>query len=130
MIQTSFLDLKNNLFFYKIGEMSVSVYIFDDSSKAFCSLRMKVVEIRPLPVLDKSNNVTSTMARRTKEADCSVDREFKKLRYAIHKYVFENIKNERVVVQRNPNIGTFALDLFDMHEELRNIKFTILIITN
>jgi hypothetical protein len=79
---------------------------------------MNAVEIRPLPVLDENNNIIP------------VDREFKKLKYAIYKYVFENIKNERIVAQRNLNIEAFALNLFDMHEELGNIKFTALIITN
>ncbi|KAG0739088.1 hypothetical protein G6F57_006745 [Rhizopus arrhizus] len=86
--------------------MSVSTYTFDDSNKAFCNVRMNAVEIRPLPVLNENNNIIP------------VDREFKKLKYAIHKYIFENIKNERVVAQRNLNIEAFALNLFDMHEEL------------
>ena len=59
--------------------MSVSAYTFDDSNKAFCSIQMNAVEICPLLVLDKNNNIIPTMARRTKEADYPIDREFKKL---------------------------------------------------
>jgi hypothetical protein len=40
---------------------------------------MNAVEICPLLVLDKNNNIIPTMARRTKEADYPIDREFKKL---------------------------------------------------
>lgn len=97
-MQTSFLELKI-IFLYKIVNMSVSAYTFNDSNKTFCSIRMNAVEIRPLPVLDENNNIIPTMTRRTKEADYLVDWVFKKLKYAIHKYVSENTKNERIVVQ-------------------------------
>ncbi|KAG1033385.1 hypothetical protein G6F43_013580 [Rhizopus delemar] len=86
---------------------------------------MNVTEVKPLPRFDEENNIIQTEAKKVRESDFSPEREFKKLKYAIHKYVFENITNERIVSQRNLNIETFALNLFDLHEELVEEKIII-----
>jgi hypothetical protein len=81
---------------------------------------MTVDDIKPLPIITEDGEVIPTTAKRLvlKDIDPGQNKPMKKLKYVLMKYVFENIRNEEMVPSRFLNIDTFAMGLYDLHEEL------------
>lgn len=99
--------------------MNVSAYTFDDSTKAFTSIRLSVDSARPLPNIDDDGNVIATTATRIRTKDYKNMR-LLKMKFIIYKYVWERITNDEIVISRGLNIETFALQLIDMYDDLGN----------
>jgi hypothetical protein len=85
---------------------------------------MTVDEVRPLSLLSEEGYIIPMTARalRIRQIDPNMDKPFKKLKYIIMKYVFENITNEEMVPSKFLNVEVFALALFDLHDELSKLK--------
>jgi hypothetical protein len=80
---------------------------------------MTIDDIRPLPQITDDGEVIPTVARRLALRDNGfMDKPYKKLKYILMKYVFENINNEEMVPSRYLNVEVFAMALYDLHEEL------------
>lgn len=94
------------------------------------SVRMTVDEVRPLPQINEEGEIIPTTARAMKisQVDPNLNKPFKKLKYVLMKYVFENINNEDMVPPRFLNVEPFALALFDLHEELGMFKYFMIMV--
>lgn len=94
--------------------------MLDDASKAFVSMRMIVDAARLLPNVDNDGNVIRTLATRVRVKDFPCYQLFKKMKYIIYKYVWENVSNEQMVIGCGLNVETLALEVNDMYENLGN----------
>ncbi|KAI9364547.1 hypothetical protein BD770DRAFT_313774 [Pilaira anomala] len=102
------------------GPLNVSAYTFDDSTRAFTSVRLSVDAVRPLANLDEEGHVIGTTARRIRAREFDRTHRFLKMKFIVYKYVFEHINDEETVMNRGLNVETFALQLSDMYENLGN----------
>lgn len=97
--------------------MNAYAYMNDDSTRAFINLRMNVIGVRPYPDVDDDNNLIYTDAIRM-VADHYDNKAAVKIRYMLYKYVWEQIDNEDVVLQKDLVKESFALHLSDLHDDL------------
>lgn len=101
----------------------MSAYTFDDSTRAFSSVRLSVNAVRPLVNMDEDGNVIGTTARRVSVQDFERSHLFLKLKFIVYKYVWEHINDEDIVINRGLNVETFALQVSDMYETLGSYFF-------
>ncbi|KAG1050330.1 hypothetical protein G6F43_007386 [Rhizopus delemar] len=102
----------------KPSPLTVSAYGFQDSSRAFASIKMSPTEVRPLPIINEQNEIVLSEGPRVNDSLFPPEREYKKLKYFLYKYAFENINNGKIVNQIKLSYESFALYLYDLHEEL------------
>ncbi|KAG2191112.1 hypothetical protein INT47_002253 [Mucor saturninus] len=81
---------------YITGPLNITAFTFDDSNRAFCSVKIYVHNIRPLAVTDEGGNVIPTDAKRIRLRDIE-SLPLMKFKYLVHKCVWENISNDKVV---------------------------------
>lgn len=101
----------------------MSAYTFDDSTRAFASVRMSVNGIRPLPNVDEEGTVLPTLATKVRLRDFQRSQQFLKMKYIVYKYVWENIDNNTIVTGRGDNIDAFALEVSSMYEDLGKLQY-------
>lgn len=112
---------KSNTFY--IGPLNVTAYTFDDSTRAFSSIRLSVDSARPLPNLDDDGKIIGTTATKIRVRDLEKNHKFLKLKYILYKYVFENIYNEDMVMGKGLNVEAFATQLNTSYEKLGEFFF-------
>lgn len=101
----------------------MTAYTFDDSTRAFSSIRLSVDSARPLPTLDDDGNIIGTTATKIRVRDLEKNHKFLKLKYILYKYVFENIYNEDMVMGKGLNVEAFATQLNTSYEKLGEFFF-------
>lgn len=104
------------------GPLNITAFTFDDSNRAFCSVKLNVHNIRPLAITDEEGNVIPTDATRIRLRDIE-SLPLTKFKYLVHKYVWENISNDKIVFGNTTEKGTHNLDSFakalsTMHDAL------------
>lgn len=109
-----------------IGSLNVSVYIFDDITKAFANIRLSLAIVRPVFQVDDDGMVISTLARIIKVKDFPRMSQFFKMKFIVFKHVWEHINENEVVISRYLNVEALALQLSDMYEGLGNVIFILL----
>jgi hypothetical protein len=110
-----------------IGSLNVSVYIFDDITKAFANIRLSLIIVRPVFQVDDDGMVISTLARIIKVKDFPRMSQFFKMKFIVFKYVWEHINDNEVVISRYLSVEALALQLSDMYEDLDNVIFYIIV---
>lgn len=110
-----------------IGSLNVSVYIFDDITKAFANIRLSLAIVRPVFQVDDDGMVISTLARIIKVKDFPRMSQFFKMKFIVFKHVWEHINENEVVISRYLNVEALALQLSDMYEGLGNVIFYIIV---
>lgn len=113
------INLQIQLLISLIGPTNVSAFTFDDTNRAFVSIRLSVDGVRPLPMVDEEGNLIPTLATRVRVRDFPRDQGFLKMKFIIFKYVLENIDNQEKVAGRGDNIDKFAGQVSDMYVNLR-----------
>ncbi|KAI7870077.1 uncharacterized protein EV154DRAFT_607637 [Mucor mucedo] len=114
---------------YITGPLNITAFTFDDSNRAFCSVKLNVHNIRPLAITDEEGNVIPTDATRIRLRDIE-SLPLTKFKYLVHKYVWENISNDKIVFGNTTEKGTHNLDSFakalsTMHDALVNKKLIV-----
>ncbi|KAG1302383.1 hypothetical protein G6F60_008125 [Rhizopus arrhizus] len=97
-----------------IGSLNVSVYIFDDITKAFANIRLSLAIVRPVFQVDDDGMVISTLARIIKMKDFPRMSQFFKMKFIVFKHVWEHINENEVVISRYLNVEALALQLSDI----------------
>lgn len=77
--------------------MNVSAFSFDDSTRAFVSIKMTAEDVKPLPMISEEGEVIATTAKRVNVKTLSNEKPYRKLKYIIRKYAMENITNDELV---------------------------------
>ncbi|KAI9325988.1 transcriptional activator of glycolytic enzymes-domain-containing protein [Pilaira anomala] len=108
-------NLRNSL----EGALNVSAYTFDDSTRAFASVRVGVQAIQPIREVDFMGNIMGFGAEDgctpINEETASLTREYLKLKFIIFKYVWENDR----LIRKNENLGEpFSDYLESLYEDL------------
>ncbi|KAI9329214.1 hypothetical protein BD770DRAFT_432718, partial [Pilaira anomala] len=75
------------------SQLGISAYTFDDSNRAFASVRVGLRRIRPIFRQEDDGSVRRTAARMVEE-DVGTSNEPLKLKFILYKYVFENWEDE------------------------------------
>lgn len=104
----------------------MSAFIFDDSTKPYASVRVGVESIAPIRELDFSGRSIGAVLPEgympINEKDIPLDREYKKLKFLIYKYTWENWDNINLVAETKAAAikEVFADQLEDLYFELGN----------
>ena len=108
------------------GEVNVSAFTFEDSTKAFASIRMRVNGVRPIRQVTEDGDVVPNAAFFVDSSDYSLDHPFFKLKFMIHKHVWENINDTQLVMFRGTTQEIFAVSLAEQYDNLGKLFLLIL----
>ncbi|KAL9538969.1 hypothetical protein MBANPS3_010551 [Mucor bainieri] len=105
------------------GSLNVSAYSFDDSNKAFASARVGVSTISPIREVDDQKNLIgedfSSGCVAVNARSFPVNKEYKKCRFIIMKYVWDNWSNDKLVDGKKDALReAFSDNLEDLYEDL------------
>ena len=105
-----------------LGQLGISAYTFDDSNRAFASVRVGLRRIRPIFRQEDDGTIRKTEATMVEE-DVGTSNEPLKLKFILYKYVFENWEDETKVNPRRVFKENFARQLQNMFDALRKYFF-------
>jgi hypothetical protein len=74
---------------FKLGQLGISAYCFDDSKRAYASIRVGLRKIRPIFQQREGGGITMTGSTAV-EADICLESKPLKLEFIMYKYVFED----------------------------------------
>ncbi|CEP06949.1 hypothetical protein [Parasitella parasitica] len=105
------------------GSLNVSAYSFDDSNKAFASVRVGISAISPIREIDHQNNLIgegfSAGCVAVNGSSFPMNKEYKKCRFIIMKYVWDNWSNDKLVDGKKDALKeAFSDNLEDLYEDL------------
>ncbi|KAI9330708.1 hypothetical protein BD770DRAFT_453394 [Pilaira anomala] len=110
------------------GQLGISAYTFDDSNRAFASVRVGLRRIRPIFRQEDDGSVRRTAARMVEE-DVGTSNEPLKLKFILYKYVFENwedeTKNNVPLLRKFPDIAILRTGLRPTAEVLASGRLTV-----
>ncbi|OBZ82262.1 hypothetical protein A0J61_09688 [Choanephora cucurbitarum] len=101
-----------------IGNLNVTAYTFDHTSRAFASIRMSVDGVRPILQVSDDGHVIPAQAQRIRVRDFDRRQRFYKLKFMVYKYVWENIDEDFVTLSDGSSIDTFATEVSRMYTDL------------
>ncbi|KAI7864538.1 uncharacterized protein EV154DRAFT_534003 [Mucor mucedo] len=105
---------------YITGPLNITAFTFDDSNRAFCSVKLNVHNIRPLAITDEEGNIIPTDATRIRLRDIE-SLPLTKFKYLVHKYIVFGNTSEK----GTHNLDSFAKALSTMHDALVNKKLIV-----
>lgn len=85
---------------------------------------MNVTVVHPYANVNDDNEIIPSRTQRM-IADRYHNEGYEKVRYIIHKYVWQNIDNENVVKQERLNKEVFAHYLDDLHGDLCKYEYSV-----
>ncbi|KAI8330966.1 hypothetical protein BD560DRAFT_441339 [Blakeslea trispora] len=104
------------------GSLNVSAYMFDDSTRPQASTRVGVESVSPIRELNFDGTILgAAMPLGVIPIDGTVapsGREYKKLKFLLFKYTWENWDNKNYVASNNSIKEAFADHLEDLYEDL------------
>ncbi|KAI8326711.1 hypothetical protein EDC96DRAFT_534558 [Choanephora cucurbitarum] len=110
------------LMYYFLRTLNVSAYTFDDSVRAFASIRVGVQAIAPIREVDFQGNISGFGPDQgcipITEENAPLNREYVKLKFIIFKYVWENWNNETLVRKRESLKESFTDYLEGLYDDL------------
>ncbi|CEP13552.1 hypothetical protein [Parasitella parasitica] len=122
-MQKSTLKIEVKLLTFAIGTLNVSAYSFDDSNKAFASVRVGVNQVSPIREVDADGRLVGAEL-----ADGGVaindtlfptSMEYRKCRFIVMKYVWDNWSNDKLVDGKKDSLcEAFSDNLEDLYEDL------------
>lgn len=103
--------------------MNVSAYSFDDSNKAFASVRVGVNTVSPIREVDHNGHIIGAEfaagCMPVDEQSIPLNREYKKCKFIVLKYVWDNWTNEKLVDGKKDALKeAFSDNLEDVFEDL------------
>ena len=107
-----------------LGSLNVSAYTFDDSNKAFASVRIGVTSVSPIREVDHDGHVIgvafSAGCMPASEDIYPSSAEYMKCKFIMFKYVWDNWNNIHLVEGKNKEISkeSFCETLEDLFEDL------------
>ncbi|KAG0751009.1 hypothetical protein G6F33_012987 [Rhizopus arrhizus] len=105
-----------------IGALNVSAFIFDDSTRPHASIRVGVESVSPIRELNFDGTIIGgTIPLGVIPIDGVVappGREYKKMRFILFKYTWENWDNKNLVSSNNAIKEAFSEYLEDLYEDL------------
>lgn len=101
-----------------LGQLGVSVYCFDDSNRAYASIRVGLRKIRPIFEQTEDGQLRQTGAT-TIEEDIGMGVTPLKLKFILYKYVFENWEDSTKVAPRKVQKEVFGRQLQAIFDSLR-----------
>ncbi|KAF1796833.1 hypothetical protein FB192DRAFT_1292283 [Mucor lusitanicus] len=103
--------------------LNVSAYTFDDSNKAFASVRVGGSSVSPIREIDHNNNLIGVdfgaCVMPVNDLAFTSSREHKKCRFVIMKYVWDHWADERPVEGKKDSLRESASDnLEDFYDDM------------
>lgn len=118
--------ITEGLMIFILGQLGVSAYTFDDSNRAYASVRVGLRRIRPIFEQNEDGSITKTDAMAVDE-DSGNPVVPLKLKFILYKYVFENWEDENKVSARRVQKEAFGRQLAAMFTTLRKCKFYLIV---
>lgn len=104
------------------GSLNVSAYAFDDSTRAFASIRVGVSSIEPIREVNYQGQITGSGIEEgcvpVNDVAYPPTREYAKLKFIIFKYVWENWGNERLIKTKEMLKEAFSDHLESLYDDL------------
>ncbi|CEP08738.1 hypothetical protein [Parasitella parasitica] len=105
------------------GTLNVSAYSFDNSNKAFASVRVGVNQVSPIREVDADGRLVGAELAdgcvAVNDDSFPTSKEYRKCRFIVMKYVWDNWSNDKLVDGKKDSLReAFSDNLEDLYEDL------------